>query len=80
MSEEWAAIVREKNQEIEKWSKQALALSNRVEALREDVARLTDELDVYRAAVQYTFEAINKFEATRKAALTQGKGGANGCL
>ena len=27
---------------------------------------LRDELDVYRAAVQYTFEAINKFEDAQR--------------
>lgn len=39
--------------------------------------RLRDELDVYRQAVQYVFEAINKFEDIQrhKAALTPAGGG-----
>ena len=50
--------------------------------LRDERDRLRDELDVYRQAVQYVFEAINKFEniQRKKAALTPAGGGqGNGC-
>ena len=40
-AEDWAVIVRAKNQEIQKWQQQALELSNLVAPLRDEVARLT---------------------------------------
>lgn len=39
-AEDWAVIVRAKNQEIQKWQQQALELSNLVMPLRDEVARL----------------------------------------
>lgn len=47
-----------------------------VKALRDERDRLRDELDVYRQAVQYVFEAINKFDdiQRKKAALTPAGG------
>ena len=47
-----------------------------VQALRDERDRLRDELDVYRQAVQYVFEAINKFDdiQRKKAALTPAGG------
>ena len=44
-AEDWAVIVRAKNQEIQKWQQQALELSNLVAPLRDEVARLRGVLE-----------------------------------
>lgn len=51
--------------------------TDEMQSLRDERDRLRDELDVYRQAVQYVFEAINKFEdiQRKKAALTPAGGG-----
>lgn len=51
-----------------------------LQALRDERDRLLDELDVYRWAVQYVFEAINKFEdiQRKRAAMTPAEGGQGG--
>ena len=43
-AEDWAVIVRAKNQEIQKWQQQALELSNLVAPLRDEVARLKERM------------------------------------
>lgn len=52
------------------------APKSELETLRDERDRLRDELDVYRQAVQYVFEAINKFEniQRKKASLTPAGG------
>ncbi len=61
MSEEWAAIVREKNQEIAKLSKLALDLSNHVVALRDEVARLTKLKEAFAKTTKGNI-TINRYE------------------
>ena len=48
------------------------APKSELKTLRDERDRLQDELDVYRQAVQYVFEAINKFDdiQRKKAAMT----------
>ena len=46
-AEDWAVIVRAKNQEIQKWQQQALELSNLVMPLRDENKRLREALKTY---------------------------------
>ena len=61
-------------EDLEEAMKENKRLSKLNVKLCDENTRLKDELDVYRAAVQYTFEAINKFEVARRNALDGGKG------
>jgi len=76
-AEDWAVIVRAKNQEIQKWQQQALELSNLVMPLRDEVARLRG---IMEEAASAPGKDWLEWQLKLGAALTPqaGKGGANG--
>ena len=60
-AEDWAVIVRAKNQEIQKWQQQALELSNLVAPLRDEVARLTKLKEAFAKTTKGNI-TINRYE------------------
>jgi hypothetical protein len=59
-AEDWAVIVRAKNQEIQKWQQQALELSNLVTPLRDENARLRGAIETFNSALpKYTKKSLH---------------------
>ena len=76
-AEDWAVIVRAKNQEIQKWQQQALELSNLVMPLRDENKRLRSNLVNCVARLEAYYGPDYPAVRDAKAALTPqaGKGG-----
>lgn len=73
-AEDWAVIVRAKNQEIQKWQQQALELSNLVAPLRDEVARLRANLINCAARLEAYYGEDYPAVRDAKNALDGGKG------